>query len=66
VPLLNKAKVNKTVHKRDNKGIMIRLGRYVISQWHLFIPAVVFTLLSNQLSLLGPKYSGAAIDAIEK
>lgn len=62
---MNKAKENKTVHKRDNKGIMIRLGRYVISQWHLFIPAVIFTLLSNQLSLLGPKYSGAAIDAIE-
>lgn len=54
-----------TVRKRDNKGIMIRLGRYVISQWHLFIPAVIFTLLSNQLSLLGPRYSGAAIDAIE-
>ncbi|MBR3869130.1 MAG: ABC transporter ATP-binding protein [Clostridia bacterium] len=44
---------------------MIRLGKYVLSQWHLFIPAVIFTLLSNQLSLLGPRYSGAAIDAIE-
>lgn len=54
-----------TVRKRDNKGIMLRLGRYVINQWHLFIPAVIFTLLSNQLSLLGPRYSGAAIDAIE-
>lgn len=54
-----------TVKKRDNKGIMLRLGRYVINQWHLFIPAVIFTLLSNQLSLLGPRYSGAAIDAIE-
>lgn len=56
---------NNTVHKRDNKGIMLRLGRYVINQWHLFAPAVIFTLLSNQLSLLGPRYSGAAIDAIE-
>ncbi|MBO5858713.1 MAG: ABC transporter ATP-binding protein [Clostridia bacterium] len=44
---------------------MIRLGKYVFAQWHLFIPAVIFTLLSNQLSLLGPRYSGAAIDAIE-
>ncbi len=61
----NKAKENNTLHKRDNKGIMLRLGRYVINQWHLFIPAVIFTLLSNQLSLLGPRYSGAAIDAIE-
>lgn len=54
-----------TAHKRDNKGIMIRLGKYVFAQWHLFIPAVIFTLFSNQLSLLGPRYSGAAIDAIE-
>lgn len=54
-----------TPRKRDNKGIMIRLGKYVFAQWHLFIPAVIFTLLSNQLSLLGPRYSGAAIDAIE-
>ncbi len=60
-----KAKEETSPHKRDNKGIMLRLGRYVIAQWHLFIPAVVFTLLSNQLSLLGPRYSGAAIDAIE-
>ncbi|MBQ3150390.1 MAG: ABC transporter ATP-binding protein [Clostridia bacterium] len=44
---------------------MLRLGKYVIAQWHLFIPAIAFTLLSNQLSLLGPRYSGAAIDAIE-
>ncbi len=44
---------------------MIRLGRYVFSQWHLFIPAVILTLFSNQLSLIGPRYSGAAIDAIE-
>lgn len=56
---------NKDVIKRDNKGIMLRLGRYVVSQWHLFVPAVLLTLLSNQLSLMGPRYSGAAIDAIE-
>lgn len=47
------------------KGIFLRLGMYVIEQWHLFIPAIVFTLLSNQLALLGPRYSGVAIDAIE-
>ncbi len=47
------------------KGVLIRLGTYVLRQWHLFIPAIVFTLLSNQLSLMGPRYSGAAIDAIE-
>ncbi len=50
---------------RGKTGSLLRLGGYVFRQWHLFIPAVVFTLLSNQLSLLGPKYSGAALDAIE-
>lgn len=55
---------NKTQHKRK-RGIFIRLSKYVLEQWPLFIVAVVFTLLSNQLALMGPKYSGAAIDAIE-
>ena len=52
---------NKT---KNTKGIFLRLGKYVFKEWPLFVPAVIFTLLSNQLSLLGPKYSGAAIDAI--
>jgi len=47
------------------KGIFLRLGRYVLEQWPLFIFALILTLGANQLSLLGPKYSGAAIDAIE-
>ena len=51
-------------NKRDNRGVMIRLGRYILKQWHLFIPAVILTLVSNQMALLGPRYSGAAIDAI--
>ena len=51
--------------KRKRGSIILRLGKYVLAQWPLFIPAVIFTLLSNQLSLLGPSYSGAAIDAIE-
>ncbi len=49
---------------RDNKGIFLRLCTYVLKYWYLFIPALVFTLFSNQLALLGPKYSGDAIDAI--
>ncbi|MBE6654235.1 MAG: ABC transporter ATP-binding protein [Ruminococcaceae bacterium] len=32
--------------------------------WYLFLVAIALTLLSNQLSLLGPEYSGEAIDAI--
>ncbi len=52
--------------KRDYKGIFIRLCGYVLRYWFLFVPAVIITLLSNQLSLLGPKFSGDAIDAIAK
>ena len=43
----------------------MRLSKYVLQQWPLFILALLLTLGANQLSLLGPKYSGAAIDAIE-
>ena len=46
------------------KGIFLRLCKYVLAYYYLFIPAILMTLLSNQLSLLGPKYSGNAIDAI--
>ncbi len=53
------------VKKKKKTGIFLRLSKYVIELWPLFIPAVLLTLLSNQLSLMGPKYSGAAIDAIE-
>ena len=41
-----------------------RLCTYVFKYWYLFVPAIIFTLLSNQLSLLGPQYSGDAIDAL--
>ncbi len=55
------------VKKLDAKTtghILARLGKYVFKYWWIFIPAIVFTLLSNQLSLMGPKFSGRAIDAI--
>lgn len=52
--------------RREAGEIFLRLGKYVISQWHLFIPALLFTLAANQLSLMGPRFSGAAIDAIER
>ena len=45
-------------------GIFLRLSKYVLEQWPLFFLALGLTLGSNQLSLLGPRYSGAAIDAI--
>ncbi len=56
---------NTPVKKKSKRGIFLRLSKYVLREWPLFIVAIIFTLGSNQLSLLGPKYSGAAIDAIE-
>jgi ATP-binding cassette subfamily B protein len=58
-------KIKNTLPRKSRKGIFIRLSKYVLHQWPLFILALILTLGSNQLSLLGPKYSGAAIDAIE-
>jgi ATP-binding cassette subfamily B protein len=55
--------MNKQTNKK--RGIFPRLSQYVLEQWPLFLLALALTLGSNQLSLLGPKYSGAAIDAIE-
>ena len=56
----------KKIDRKTAQSILLRIFRYVIIYWHLFIPAIIMTLLSNQLSLLGPKYSGEAIDAIAK
>lgn len=53
------------IDKGRAKGILLRLGKYVLREWYLFIPAIIMTLLSNHLALLGPQYSGAALDAIE-
>ncbi len=58
-------KINDKKPRKSRKSIFLRLSKYVLRQWPLFIFALLLTLLSNQLSLLGPKYSGAAIDAIE-
>ncbi len=56
---------DKNKKPKNRKGVFLRLSKYVLKQWPLFIVALILTLASNQLSLLGPKYSGAAIDAIE-
>ncbi|MBR2013123.1 MAG: ABC transporter ATP-binding protein [Clostridia bacterium] len=54
-----------TKKKHRKRGIFLRLSKYVLQQWPLFLLALALTLGANQLSLLGPRYSGAAIDAIE-
>ena len=52
-------------NEKSKKGIFLRLSKYVLQQWPLFLIALGLTLGANQLSLMGPRYSGAAIDAIE-
>lgn len=56
---------DKNIRKEKFKfNILWRLMKYVFKSWPLFILAVLLTFLSNQMALLGPKYSGLAIDAI--
>ena len=43
---------------------MLRLCKYILQHWPLFLLAIALTLVSNQLALLGPTYSGDALDAI--
>ena len=50
---------------KNKKGIFLRLSKYVLAQWPLFTLALILTLGANQLSLMGPRFSGAAIDAID-
>ena len=60
----NKHARGEKMSRKSAKGILLRLGKYVMQHWPLFLVAIALTLLSNQLSLLGPMYSGEAIDAI--
>jgi len=50
--------------KKFTGKIIKRLGGYILKSWPLFICAVLLTFLSNHLALMGPMYSGSAIDAI--
>ena len=50
--------------KKATGRIIKRLGGYILKSWQLFTVAILLTLISNQLALMGPMYSGSAIDAI--
>jgi len=54
----------KTKQKISRKSLLIRIFGYILNHKFLFFTAIILTLLSNQLALLGPKFSGDAIDAI--
>jgi len=49
---------------KDRRGLLLRLWRYLSRyQWMLVLGSALM-LFSNLLSLIGPKLSGKAIDAI--
>lgn len=54
----------RTLDKKTAKNVFLRLGGYILKHKFLFPLAVTLTLFSNQLALLGPSFSGSAIDAI--
>ena len=55
----------KTDKPRDTKYVLRGLWNYVSHyKWHLII-AILLTIVSNLLALIGPMLSGYAIDAIE-
>ena len=50
--------------KKNYKGVFWRLAKYVLREWPLFLLAILLTLTSNHIALLGPSFSGEALDAI--
>lgn len=51
--------------KKSRKFILFRLWKYLYQYKWLLVLAIVLTVSSNLLALLGPMLSGRAIDAIE-
>lgn len=60
----NKDAPAKKLDRKAAKGIFLRLGKYMLNHWPLFLLALLLALLSNHLALLGPRFSGDAIDII--
>lgn len=50
---------------KNRKGTILRLGHYMMQYKYLILLALMLTVGSNLLSLMGPMLSGYAIDAIE-
>jgi len=62
--LTNTPPKSEKLDKKTTRHVFLRLLSYILKHWPLFLLALAMTLLANQLALLGPKYSGEAIDAI--
>ena len=63
MPDTNRPTYQKLSGKRA-RGVALRLSTYILKRWPLFLLALALTLCSNQLALMGPSFSGKAIDAI--
>lgn len=53
-----------TVSKEKRKPIIIRLGKYLMRHKWGFAAALLLTVVSNGLAILGPELAGKAINAI--
>jgi len=63
---MGKRKISdKTDKPKDTKYVLNRLWYYVFQYKWLLALAIILTIASNMLALLGPMLSGYAIDAIE-
>lgn len=51
--------------KKAGAKLLPRLLGYILRNWQLAIPALACSLIANYLALLGPRYLGDAIDAID-
>lgn len=54
----------KAMPRRIRKATLLRLGQYMARYWWLLGLAMIMTVVSNGLALLGPMLSGYAVDAI--
>ncbi len=63
-PAISGAQPSGKLDRKRTKGVIIRLFKYMLQHKFLFLAAIALTLASNQLALLGPMYSGDAIDAM--
>ncbi len=63
-PKMPKPGAPEKLSRDRTKHVLLRMGKYILKYWPLFLLAIVLTLTSNQLSLMGPNFSGEAIDAI--
>lgn len=61
----HKSMKNNKEKPKNKKSVLLRLGKYLYDdKWRLLL-AIVLTVISNLLALVGPMLSGFAIDSIE-